>query len=508
MALAPLLYNITFNSQTRILYFWDKAGHEIYHCEIPSPAPALPTVSNTMYLFNSSGGLNIGQINTLLDSNNNTVDYDTTACYACQNCMDSSGVAKNPTSLAIVNESGILKVTNISDNYISVYYVRTKKCSSNLATVITVYDSSSNPYNAFKYTSDGTDYYYVLDGTQTDWTDDLSSIGYQVLPTVSMEGDYSSFNWIYVKSDQSVASLVANASLNTYYYDTSTAMPSYYDTNKSYAVIQWQKTAGTTAGRIECAFENNGGYLAIKNVSSATISIKQARVAVCSSNLATVVTVYNGSNVAYNAFKYISGGTDYYYVLDGTQTDWTDDLSGIGYHVPPSLPTVSVINGIVGSTSAYGTRNIPNGSSVYQWVNNGGWALVTVASGNVIAFQRIANGSDGNVKYSGFDAQITQDGYVQVTNNTGSSYYSAFYLVTAICSSSSATVITVYDSSNNPYNAFQYTSDGTDYYYVLDGTQTDWTDDLESIGYQQSRKAYANANKTNRYMFRNTPSNV
>lgn len=42
MALAPLLYNITFDSQTRILYFWDKAGHEIYHCEIPLPALSIP----------------------------------------------------------------------------------------------------------------------------------------------------------------------------------------------------------------------------------------------------------------------------------------------------------------------------------------------------------------------------------------------------------------------------------------------------------------------------------
>ena len=154
------------------------------------------------------------------------------------------------------------------------------------------------------------------------------------LPTVSVRGDYSSSNWIYVKSDQSVASLAANESLDTYYYDTSQPMPSHYDTNKSYAVIQWQKTAGTTAGRIECAFENNSGALAIKNVSSATISIKQARVAVCSSNLATVITVYDSSNNPYNAFKYTLNGTDYYYVLDGTQTDWTDDLSSIGYHLP------------------------------------------------------------------------------------------------------------------------------------------------------------------------------
>lgn len=377
MALAPILYNITFDSQTRILYFWDKAGHEIYHCEIPSPAPALPTVtrksaqpfpynsyinlsagsesdlyvyesgsyralgydsnnlysiygcysdtyyggqgwirgvlfdtvisqntlkaknitsstipyidyfsvaicsspdatiitvydssntpynafkytsdgtdyyyvldgvqtdwtddlssigyhvppalptvSNTMYLFNSSGGLNIGQINTLLDSNNNTVDYDTTACYACQKCMDSSGVAKNPTSLAIVNESGILKVTNISDNYISVYYVWTKKCSSNLATIITVYDSSNNPYNAFKYTSDGTDYYYVLDGTQTDWTDDLESIGYHVLSVayLDIQDKYVNWNvWVWLYENSSASQTVSFDSNKRYIFDS------------------------------------------------------------------------------------------------------------------------------------------------------------------------------------------------------------------------------------------------------------------------------------------------
>lgn len=198
-----------------------------------SPAPSLPTVSNTMYLFNSSGGLNIGQINTLLDSNNNTVDYDTTACYACQNCMDSSGVAKNPTSLAIVNESGILKVTNISDNYISVYYVRTKKCSSNLATVITVYDSSNNPYNAFQYTSDDTDYYYVLDGTQTDWIDDLSSIGY------SLQQIYTAYF-----SDQGVSGSNVTFDGTSRLYDASGNLL-YYDYTKSYTLITGYLKNGT-----------------------------------------------------------------------------------------------------------------------------------------------------------------------------------------------------------------------------------------------------------------------
>ena len=154
------------------------------------------------------------------------------------------------------------------------------------------------------------------------------------------------------------------------------------------------------------------------------------------------------------------------------------------YSPTPALPTVTVISGIVGNDSSYGSRNISVGGSVYQWVNNGGTReLATVASGNVIAFQRIANGSGENVKYSGFDAQITQDGYVQVTNNTGSSYSGAFGLTTAVCSSDLATVVTVYNSSNVAYNAFKFTASGTDYYYVLDGTQTDWTDDLSAIGY-------------------------
>ena len=54
----------------------------------------------------------------------------------------------------------------------------------------------------------------------------------------------------------------------------------------------------------------------------------------------------------------------------------------------------------------------------------------------------------------------------------------------AVCSDMSSTVVNVYKISNSAaYNAFKYTINGTDYYYVLDEIQTGWTDDLNSIGY-------------------------
>jgi hypothetical protein len=94
--------------------------------------------------------------------------------------------------------------------------------------------------------------------------------------------------------------------------------------------------------------------MAVKNVSTISQTFYSARVAVCSSSEATVVPVYNSSNVAYNAFKFTASGTDYYYVLDGTQTDWTDDLSSIGYSLTPSVVS---FNAYFTNAGASGTGN-------------------------------------------------------------------------------------------------------------------------------------------------------
>jgi hypothetical protein len=53
-----------------------------------------------------------------------------------------------------------------------------------------------------------------------------------------------------------------------------------------------------------------------------------------------------------------------------------------------------------------------------------------------------------------------------------------------------ATIVTVYDNQNTIYKSFKFTVNGTDYYYILDGIQADWTDDLAEIGYSLAKKAY------------------
>lgn len=151
---------------------------------------------------------------------------------------------------------------------------------------------------------------------------------YVPLPTVSMSGDWGENNLVLLDSMGQAISLAAGASA----YARRNGIISYDDTI-SYGVIEWQQTS-TKSGAVEVSVISGNGLMMIKNVSSSSITITRARIAVCSSSSATVITVYDSSNNPYNAFKYTSDGTDYYYVLDGTQTDWTDDLSSIGYKLP------------------------------------------------------------------------------------------------------------------------------------------------------------------------------
>ncbi|MBO5834357.1 MAG: hypothetical protein J6R22_05385 [Alphaproteobacteria bacterium] len=156
---------------------------------------------------------------------------------------------------------------------------------------------------------------------------------------MSMSGDFGEDNWLYAWSNSdtpkvtpiSVNDIGGLYEYNSGAYDTGVV----YDSSKSYAVIEWYSNTYLTEKGVNgviTAVENNN-YLCAKNIGSEGVLFHASRIAVCSSSSATVVTVYNSSNNPYNAFKYTSDGTDYYYVLDGTQTDWTDDLSSIGYHL-------------------------------------------------------------------------------------------------------------------------------------------------------------------------------
>lgn len=231
MALAPLLYNITFDSQTRILYFWDKAGHEIYHCEIPSPAPALPTVTKISYYYNHNhfeGSVSAGGTKDINTWEGAGVPYDDTTKKQCvYGWRNAQLTAQGYGCFETVDyqDWGIVGAKNITSSTITqIYIFRYAECASPDATVITVYNSSNNPYNAFKYTSDGTDYYYVLDGTQTDWTDDLSSIGY------SLVNVYKS--WVSASKSQETVS----TSMNQYLYNDNGNFIA-ADDSKTYTII-------------------------------------------------------------------------------------------------------------------------------------------------------------------------------------------------------------------------------------------------------------------------------
>ena len=183
-------------------------------------------------------------------------------------------------------------------------------------------------YNAFKYLLSSVPYWYVIDGIQTDWTDDLASIGYSevqpvVLPKVTSMGRLTN-SWGILSAGQTETLRDSNG-------DT---VP--YDTTACYACKDYYGSGGQGPGtnRDLLSIINVNGIL--KVTASAYVGyVYFVYVQKCSSNLATVVPVYNSSNVVYNAFKFTASGTDYYYVLDGTQDDWVSDLSSIGYLLSP-----------------------------------------------------------------------------------------------------------------------------------------------------------------------------
>jgi hypothetical protein len=157
------------------------------------------------------------------------------------------------------------------------------------------------------------------------------------LPEVTFANDTSAGNWIMPRSGDTV-SINADSVVEGYYWTGSAYQPTTYNSSKVYAAIEWFTSGNTFAGRVEFQFVNYNGTIGIKNNTSGTLVFGQAHLAACHSSDATVVPVYDSSNNAYNAFKYTTNNTDYYYVLDGTQTDWTDDLASIGYHTAQPEP--------------------------------------------------------------------------------------------------------------------------------------------------------------------------
>ena len=436
MALAPLLYNITFDSQTRILYFWDKAGHEIYHCEIPSPAPSLPTIitkNGTVGTESAQGTIatlanNASCYLWVYDSSSSSYElfaYDNISHIpCCARISDSSGLNTTRYGFeAEFTQNGNIKITNKTGSaYNNALGALCKICSSNLATVITVYDSSNNPYNAFQYTSDGTDYYYVLDGTQTDWTDDLSGIGY------SLQQIYTAYF-----SDQGESGSNVTYSGTSRLYDASGNLL-YYDSTKSYTLITGYLKNGTENNPNEWGVQC---YFTQQDTSLHTLGLFL--------------------NEAFTFYKIL-------YLMERLPA--------------PDLPTVNTAGFIMPGHAV----TINAGTTSTGWYVGSTGQPFVYESTKSYGVGRAMDDIGGNDIDPTVFALVDSSGELAV-KNISNSPVNVGVIYVSICSSPNTTVVTVYDSSNNPYNAFKYSLDGTDYYYVLDGTQTDWTDDLSGIGY-------------------------
>ena len=295
----------------------------------PLPFPTVQTYSEGMYATVADGA----GITTALQ-------YSAGNLYSVQ--ITANGATFYGPDFEIVNDNGFVRVVNRTGASQLVLLVALRYIDSTDSEIVRVeYISTGFICNAFKYSHFDLPWYFIPWFDEV-WTDDLASIGYReaaapALPTVSVTGDWGSGNWLYV--GVSAEYVYANAS--RLLYKTPGGQQLLYDASKSYAPMTYTSSnGGSYKSPVEMfTISGNGGTpekVVVNNITSSNIVLYSISVAVCSDSTATVVTVYNSSNVAYNAFKYTASGTDYYYVLDGTQTDWTDDLAGIGYSLTPN----------------------------------------------------------------------------------------------------------------------------------------------------------------------------
>lgn len=158
--------------------------------DVTPPAPALPTVSlmvyngnewNYPYSFNDTPHTFVsGAEAQLYIAPGASFLYGSDRVYSVGEYQYPSGTTTGRSGFSIISVNSNLGCKNISGGSITIQRMSVYQCSDSTAISITVYDSSNNPFNSFKFTTNNTDYYYVLDGTQTDWTDDLASIGYRL----------------------------------------------------------------------------------------------------------------------------------------------------------------------------------------------------------------------------------------------------------------------------------------------------------------------------------------
>ena len=311
-------------------------------------------------------------------------------------------------SLTVSNEGGYVRVTNNTGASVTLTRLAIQSMDATDAEVVEVVDGQDNHAYAFKWNDSGTPYWWISYSGERHWTDTLGNwsevpVG-PVLPTVTLANAY-----VYNASDPSTMTIWAgnnfvakDASGNSIGYNASLlykAYASYADTSSPI----WFNNGWTP-------IESSGLLAIMNNASSGNRTVHHVCYATCSDSSATVVTVYNSSNVAYNAFKFTANNTDYYYVLDGTQTDWTNDLSSIGYHFIISYLTVNKSRMTVGTGESYSLYNASGTHIEYDSTKTYTAVKYYTGSGDLVGTSALGI----TIGY------ISGWSYLMLTNNTGS----------------------------------------------------------------------------------------
>ena len=208
---------------------------------------------------------------------------------------------------------------------------------------------------------------------------DLQTVLVAELPTVSTSGDFGDYN--ILTANTSGGSTTLSPSDSWVPYIGGTTNTANYNNSFTYATVVAYDSNLNEVDRTSLGYFNTNPNLGWKNIGTSSIEVRQAKVAVCHSNNVEVVTVYNTSGTAYNAFKYTEDDTDYYYVIDEIHASWTDDLASIGYS-NVYLPRVFSYTGTQTSSSispgaSFDTELAWDASKLYIGETNDGQGNIT-----------------------------------------------------------------------------------------------------------------------------------
>lgn len=408
--------------------------------------------------------------------------------------------------------------------------------------------------NAFKYTLSGTPYWYVIDGEHDTWTDDLSAWGYSEVPVGPSVGDIitlgkypqntsntpEDIEWIVLAVDASnhKALLISKYILDACKYAqfgtssttwkesrardwlNSTFYDSAFNIFEKRVVIQSNITTpdnptyGTSGGDptqdrlFFLSAQEASSLFADDNARKTTATWKaRADQTWSDNNYAVWLTRTPGHT---NAFVVnVSHGGSVYEVGDDINSTWTGARPSLWFDyaepIPEPLPAVTLDAGWCTTPSNHVDFPASTTQQARYW-QNAGWQSFPYDSTKAYAAWWWNSDSSGS-GYFGIVLSDNGDGYFGITNvlsYTILRFVEAHY---ATCESPDAVAIQVLNSSNVAYAAFKYTRGGIDYYYVLDGTQTDWTDDLAGIGYSLYVKAWFTSDKSGKSIDTSYPGN-